>query len=73
MQNERDLTPLRKTTIVGRRAYTLIIWNPELAETYEQAVNPKTGKGWQAKRNGQHFEGRLANMRALRAFEIAIK
>ena len=71
--NNHALTPLRKTTIVGKRAYTLVIWNPENADTYDQAINPRNGKAWQAHRNSRHFEGKLANMKALRAFEMALR
>ena len=66
-------TALRKGTIVGKNAWTLIIWTPELAETFRQPVNPATGKPWQAIRDRQRFEGRLANLRALRAFEMALR
>lgn len=61
---------LTKTQTVKDRAFTLRIYAVDHAEVYWQHINPKTGEGWQAKRDGQRFEGTLANMKGLRAWEI---
>ena len=36
----------------------------EIALVYEQKINPKTGKGWQKRRNYQRFEGPKAFLKA---------
>ena len=63
---------LHKTTISGTRAYTLSIHAADNADVYWQPVNPRTGRPWQAKRFLGHYEGKLANMRALQAFNRCV-
>ena len=63
---------LKKTTIVGTRAYTLSIHAADNADVYWQPLNTRTGRPWQAKRAIGHYEGKLANMRALQAFNRCV-
>ena len=64
---------LRKTQIVASRAFTLLIHAPGNADVYWQYVNPATGRPWQAKRGGMHFEGVYASLQALNAWNRYIR
>lgn len=57
-----------KSVIVGQNEITLEIHHADNADVYRRVVNPRTGKGWQAARDLQHFEGCLASMKALSAW-----
>jgi hypothetical protein len=58
----------KHTVIRNHRAFTVVIHSDTNADVYAQAVNPKTGQGWQAARNLQHFEGEGAKARAFVAW-----
>jgi hypothetical protein len=49
------------------------IHRPDNADVFYKVVNPKTGKGWQAARDVQHFEGPRAQGRALVAWMKAAR
>ena len=57
----------RTTRMIGPRAVTLAL-GTATADGYWQAVNPATGRPWQAKRDLTHFEGPRAPMQGLLAW-----
>jgi hypothetical protein len=58
------------TKIKDGKAWTVSI-NADCAVVYRQAVNPKTGKGWQARRDNQYFSGERFEAKAMRAWLYA--
>jgi hypothetical protein len=50
------------------KQHTVRIWSAQSAETWWQVINPKTGKGWQARRNVQTFHGERAVPQAMCAW-----
>lgn len=54
-----------QTTYQGGKAWTVSI-NADTAAVYWQAINPCTGKGWQAQRDFVLFQGEGFKRRALR-------
>lgn len=61
------------TVVRNNKLFTVHIFDNGVCSVYEQAINPKTGKGWQAKRNMQHFEGSLAVNKAMVAWMNAAR
>jgi hypothetical protein len=58
---------MKKYSVVRKdREYTVKIMSDEHAITYDQKVNPATGKGWQKTCNDKVFSGTLASVKAMR-------
>lgn len=53
--------------------YTLYGVGTDYAAVTRQVINPKTGKAWQRIWYLERFRGELAGMKALRAFNEAVK
>ena len=47
------------------REYTVRIFDSSNACTFDQPINSKTGKGWQASKNHQNFFGDNAKAKAM--------
>jgi len=56
--------------IKGGKAWTVKI-NEDNAVVFSQAINPKTGKGWQARQDFRYFSGERFEAKAMRAWLYA--
>ena len=61
------------TTVRNSRSYTVKIYSETSADVFNQAVNPTTGKGWQAHKDLQNFQGERAASRAMVAWMRAAR
>lgn len=52
------------TKIKNGKAITVTIYPEGHAIVFDQAINPKTGKGWQKRRNLKTYENKLTAMAA---------
>jgi hypothetical protein len=63
----------RYSVIRHNKKFTIDMYPSGNADVYWRVVNPKTGKGWQAHCDLQHFDGPRAQGRAMVAWMRAAR